>query len=85
MGRNASKGSALVHELRTLNPEATVLFIEADLTLLCNADRVLRLVSEKETKVNLLFLTQGFLSLRGREGTQPYYDSMAQTLTFTLP
>jgi short-subunit dehydrogenase len=68
VGRNTTKGSSLVRELQQLNPSATVFFIQADLTILRNADQVLKIVSEKEKKVNLLFLSQGFLSLKGRQG-----------------
>lgn len=68
VGRSPTKGYKLVRELQLLNKEAKVSFIEADLTLLRSADKVLKVVREQETKVNLLFLTQGFLSLKGRQG-----------------
>lgn len=84
VGRNSTKGSSIVRELQHLNPSATVFFIQADLTILRNADQVLKIVSEKEKKVNLLFLSQGFLSLKGRQGKYINYRGY-QTATTNAP
>ncbi|KAH7006900.1 hypothetical protein EDB80DRAFT_880424 [Ilyonectria destructans] len=76
VGRNKSKSLAIVEQLQALNSSATLTFIEADLTLLSNVERVHQLVSEKEKKVNLLFMSQGFLSLQGRQETTEGLDKL---------
>lgn len=43
-------------------------FIKKDLTLLKNVDEVCDEIKSKETKLNLLCMTQGIMSLKGRDG-----------------
>ncbi|KAH6974588.1 hypothetical protein BKA56DRAFT_554789 [Ilyonectria sp. MPI-CAGE-AT-0026] len=76
VGQNEHRASALVRELETLNPAAKISFIQSDLTLLRNVDDVCRRIVEKETKINLLFMTAGFLSLQGRVETAEGLDKM---------
>ena len=71
VGRNQQRGFGLVKQLEMLNHDATVHFLPSDLTLLSNVDEVCRVIKEKEGKINLLFMTANFLSLKGRDGELP--------------
>ena len=55
-------------ELKTIQPDAESTFIRKDLTLLKNVDEVCDEIKAKETKLNVLFMSQGTLSLKGRDG-----------------
>ncbi|KAH7236656.1 hypothetical protein BKA59DRAFT_405342 [Fusarium tricinctum] len=76
VGQNQSRASALILELKALNPTARLIFIQSDLTLLSNVDDVCRQITEREDKINLLFMTAGFLSLQGRDETIEGLDKM---------
>ena len=57
-------------------------FVQADLTLLRNVDRVCRELQAKEKRINLLFMTPGFLTLDGRSGKRapkPFAAMRART------
>ena len=62
-------------ELRALQPEGKLSFIRKDLTLLKNVDEVCDEIRAKESKLNLLFMTQGVGSLKGRDGNIYIYIS----------
>jgi short-subunit dehydrogenase len=68
VGRNEIEASRIQVELKALNAEAQVSFIQGDLTLLKNVDRVCTDIKAKEHSLNLLFMSTGFLSLAGRTG-----------------
>lgn len=68
VGRNEQNASPLLRELRQTNPEGSFHFLEADVTLMRNVDRVCAEVKRREDKLNLLFMTPGGISLSGRTG-----------------
>ena len=70
-------------ELKNIRPEAEATFIKKDLTLLKNVDEVCEEIKAKEKKLNLLFMTQGAMSMRGRDGCSPF--SIANTITKLAP
>ncbi|KAF6832993.1 short-chain dehydrogenase reductase [Colletotrichum musicola] len=76
VGRNRARANATIAELQRSNPSATVHFIASDLTLLKNVDEVCRQIAEKEAKINLLFTSTGFLSMKGRDETSERLDKM---------
>ena len=43
-------------------------FIRTDCSLLSNVDVACREIQAQEPKINLLFMTPGFLSMKGRQG-----------------
>jgi NAD(P)-dependent dehydrogenase (short-subunit alcohol dehydrogenase family) len=55
-------------KIKETEAEADIDFIKADLTLLSEVDRVCDIVQQKETKVNLLFMSPGILTTQGRTG-----------------
>ncbi|KAK0643953.1 hypothetical protein B0T16DRAFT_460044 [Cercophora newfieldiana] len=66
IGRTKESGKRVLAELKELNPEGDYTYISADLSLLANADDICRQIKEKETSINLLFLTTGTL-LTGKD------------------
>ncbi|KAH9832140.1 Dehydrogenase/reductase SDR family member on chromosome X [Teratosphaeria destructans] len=69
IGRSRDKGDKLVEDLRELNPEAEAIFLEKDISLIKNVDDVCEELLEKEDKINCLFLTAGYMTLKGRTET----------------
>ena len=69
VGRNESAASHLTQELGAINSSAEVHFIQSDLSLIRNVDDLCRSVAQKETAIDLLFLTAGILNPKGRNGT----------------
>lgn len=57
----------IISEVEAMQPEVQMNLIRKDLTLLKNLDEVCNEMKAKETKLNLLFMTQGTLS-NGRDG-----------------
>ena len=67
--RNQDAADRIISELKTIQPEGTASFIKQDLTLLKNVDLVCDEIKRKETKLNILFMTAGISSMKGRDGT----------------
>lgn len=67
IGRNKLEASRIINELKEINSEAEIHFLECDLTLLRNVDQVCNEITEKENLINLLFMSAGFLSMK-RQG-----------------
>lgn len=68
VARNATAISPFIEELRSKNPGGKYEVIEKDVSLVKNVDEVAAIVKEKETKLDLLFLSVGFFSFDGRQG-----------------
>ena len=68
VGRSASAATSLIAELRQSNPSANVEFIERDVSLVKEADAAMQEISKRETKVDILFMSVGFMSFEGRKG-----------------
>ena len=52
-----------------MNPEGEAIFVEKDISILRNVDEVCDELRQKEPKINCLFLTAGYMTLRGRDET----------------
>jgi short-subunit dehydrogenase len=68
VGRSREQADRLVAEFKELNGEAQTHFIQSDVSLLHNVDEVCKEISAKEKKVNLLVLSAGILTMKGRDG-----------------
>ena len=74
--RNQEAAQRIERETKALNSDSTIHFIPSgDLTLLRNVDNVCRQIQAKEARVNLLFLTPGYLTLKGRTETAEGLDA----------
>lgn len=61
VGRSEVKAGQVLAELKQVNPSGTYVFLKADVSLLRNVDKVTEEIKAKESRVNLLFLTNGTL------------------------
>ncbi|KAK9312070.1 hypothetical protein V1524DRAFT_440462 [Lipomyces starkeyi] len=75
VGRSKASATPLLNELKSLNPEGTFIFIETEISLIRNADEVCEGIKVKEQKLDLAFLSPGFLSGAGRQETSEGIDT----------
>ncbi len=69
VARRASATKPLLAELRAKNPGATYTVIEKDVSLICETNDVVEFVKARETKLDRLFESVGFISFTGRQET----------------
>ncbi|CAF9932948.1 MAG: hypothetical protein HETSPECPRED_008497 [Heterodermia speciosa] len=79
VGRNQDAADRIISELKTSQSEGTATFIRQDLTLLKNVDLVCDEIKRRETKLNVLFMTAGLSSMRGRDETSEGLDRKMTT------
>lgn len=72
VGRNQEQASRIIGELQKINGDAKIDFIKSDISLLRNVDKACESIQAKEEKINLLFMTAGFVGLKGRDGINPF-------------
>lgn len=60
--------------LKELNPEGEAFFIQKDVSLLRNVDELCIELRQRERKINCLFLTAGYMTLKGRTETAEGID-----------
>jgi NAD(P)-dependent dehydrogenase (short-subunit alcohol dehydrogenase family) len=68
IGRNKVRASIIIDECRLSCPEGTFVFVQADLSLLRNVDVVCKRIMEETRKLDILFMSQGYISFEGRKG-----------------
>ena len=74
IGRNETEATRITQELQSINSSSKVDFIKRDVSLLREVDDACKAIKEKEKKVNLLFMTIGTLTLKGRDETTEGLD-----------
>jgi NAD(P)-dependent dehydrogenase (short-subunit alcohol dehydrogenase family) len=67
--RSEEKGNAVVNALREINPDGEAICIQKDVSLLRNVDDLCEELKQREEKINCLFLTAGYMTLKGRTET----------------
>jgi NADP-dependent 3-hydroxy acid dehydrogenase YdfG len=77
VGRNATAAENIINEMKKLNTskDAKFHFLKHDLTLVSEADAVAKTILANESKVNLLLLSTGYLTLEGRNETKEGIDA----------
>ncbi|KAL2823202.1 hypothetical protein BDW59DRAFT_100233 [Aspergillus cavernicola] len=93
IGRNEAQASKIIEELTRLNSESQIRFVKCDVSLLRRVDEACRSIQEKEEKVNLLFMSSGIFTTKGRDETEEgldkklslHYYSRMRFLTNLLP
>lgn len=69
IGRNEAVGARIIEDLKTRhNKDGEYIFLNAQVSLLESVDKVCEEVKRRENKLDLLFMSTGALSFRGREG-----------------
>ncbi|KAI4760901.1 hypothetical protein E4T52_07043 [Aureobasidium sp. EXF-3400] len=74
IGRSQDKADKLCKELEDLNPGSQAIFIKKDISILKNVDEVCEELQRREKKINILFLSAGYMSLSGRKETPEGLD-----------
>ncbi|VVT44215.1 uncharacterized protein SAPINGB_P000342 [Magnusiomyces paraingens] len=75
VGRNAESGARVLAHLKELNPRTHAEFLQHDVTLISEADKLATEISAREKKINLLFLSPGFLTINGRTESKEGIDT----------
>lgn len=68
LGRSKKAATPLLDEIKNLNSEGTYEFIETEVSLIRNVDKACDEIKLKEKKVDLLFVSPGYLAFGGRIG-----------------
>ena len=68
IGRNESKAAQIIQECGGSDPRRSITFLKTDLTLLRNVDKVCAEIQRRESRLDLLFMSQGYLTLQGKNG-----------------
>lgn len=64
VGRSQEAADRIFEECKQLNPGGKFEFIKADVSILKNIDLVCREIKSKETKINILFESQGSMAFK---------------------
>lgn len=77
VGRNPEAGARVLKKLQEINPdpESKYYFLRHDVTLISEADKLSKEISANESKVNLLFISSGFLTMNGRTENKEGLDT----------
>lgn len=68
VGRNEEAAKSIVAQCEKLSPSSKFVFLQQDLALLKDVDTVRTKIQEAEDKIDLLFMTPGYLTTKGRNG-----------------
>ena len=68
VGRSKASAASLLDELKILNPQAIIIFLETQFSLIRNVDKVCSEIKSNEKRVDLVVLSTGYLSFAGRQG-----------------
>ncbi|KAH8878789.1 NAD(P)-binding protein [Thozetella sp. PMI_491] len=69
VGRNEAGHQALLNDLRGLNPKAVLVYVEGQISLIADSQRVANQIAAQEEQIDLLFLSAGYLPFTGRQET----------------
>jgi NADP-dependent 3-hydroxy acid dehydrogenase YdfG len=69
IGRSQEKASRIIDHLKTINPMGTYVFIEGQVSLIKEVDRICEEIKKFENHVDILCMSPGYLSLDGRHGS----------------
>jgi NADP-dependent 3-hydroxy acid dehydrogenase YdfG len=69
IGRSKEKASRIIDHLKIINPMGTFVFIEGQISLIKEVDRICEEIKKLETHVDILCMSPGYLSLGGRNGS----------------
>ena len=72
--RRKEEADRIISELKLLNPEGSATFIQKDITLIRSVDQVCADLRTREPLINALFLTAGYMTLKGRKESEEGLD-----------
>lgn len=73
IGRSQDAADRITDECKALNPEGEYIFVQADVSLILEVDRVCNEIKEKEEFVNILFLSAGLADMSRKRMVLPDY------------
>jgi NAD(P)-dependent dehydrogenase (short-subunit alcohol dehydrogenase family) len=76
IGRSRTHSQPLLDSLKESNPSAELNFLETEISLIANVDKVSAIIAEKEQKVDLLIMSPGYLTFAGLEPTSEGIDRL---------
>lgn len=65
IGRSATHFVALKTKIQSLNPTCKIIFLEAEMSLLEEVDRVCKQILNAESKLDYLYMSPGLMPLNG--------------------
>ena len=65
IGRSATRFAAQNTKIQTLNPTCRIIFLEAEISLLEEVDRVCKQIMNAEGKLDYLYMSPGLMPLNG--------------------
>jgi NADP-dependent 3-hydroxy acid dehydrogenase YdfG len=65
IGRSATRFSNQRTKLEALNTRCKIIFLEAEISLLSEVDRICKQISAAEKKVDYLYMSPGLMPLNG--------------------
>ncbi len=68
IGRNSDKHKPLLDQLRKSNDNADIIWLEGQISLLAEVKRLCDEIRARETCIDLLFMSAGFIRSGGRQG-----------------
>ncbi|KAE8138692.1 short-chain dehydrogenase/reductase [Aspergillus pseudotamarii] len=74
VGRDQARATRMIEELRQIRPDSQITFLKADVSLLREVDDACSAIQQKEDKLNLLFLSPGTGTMKGRTETDEGLD-----------
>lgn len=84
VGRNKASHRVLLEDLARSNPQATLIFVEGQISLVADAQRIASQIAAQEDRVELLFLSSGYLPFTGRQGKDRTTEELAHMANFYL-
>ncbi|KAI9699192.1 MAG: hypothetical protein M1820_007271 [Bogoriella megaspora] len=75
IGRSERTSQPLLTSLQSVNPNGTYIFLESQISTLKNVTTVCNTIKSRESSINLLSLSPGYISFRGYEPTPDGLDT----------
>lgn len=71
VGRSEKAANTIIDECQKLSPSSKFIFLQQDVALIKDVDKVCAVLKEAEKKIDLLYMTQGYMTSRPRNGRLP--------------
>ncbi|KAH6691475.1 hypothetical protein F5X68DRAFT_65682 [Plectosphaerella plurivora] len=81
VGRDEARHQALLDDLRASNPKATLVYVEGQISLVADSQRIANQIAAQEEKIDLLWLSAGYLPFTGRQETSEGLEA-SQVVTY---
>lgn len=75
----AASHESFLSTLRQSSPTGSYSLIQADVSLISEIDRIVNAIKENETKIDILFMSAGFMAFEGRRDTREGLDPSMTT------